>query len=78
MSGLMVKPKTKFFMSWFYQVRKKNGETRMTKSASDTAFLGHPAGLGWLIAPVIRDLPRESLIATLTSTRNYSLTFKTR
>jgi hypothetical protein len=37
-----------------------------------------PAGLGWLIAPVIRDLPRESLIATLTSTRNYSLTFKTR
>jgi len=37
-----------------------------------------PAGLGWLISPVIRNLPRESLIATLTSTRNYSLSFKAR
>jgi hypothetical protein len=37
-----------------------------------------PAGLAWLIAPIIRDLPRESLIATLTSTRNYSLSFRAR
>lgn len=35
-----------------------------------------PAGLSWLISPIVRNLPRESLIATLTSTRNYSLSFK--
>jgi hypothetical protein len=29
-----------------------------------------PAGLGWLIEPIIRTLPRESLVNTLTSTRN--------
>jgi hypothetical protein len=28
-----------------------------------------PAGLGWLIAPIIRDLPRESLISTLRKAR---------
>jgi hypothetical protein len=28
-----------------------------------------PAGLGWLIEPIIRDLPRESLIRTLEGTR---------
>jgi hypothetical protein len=28
-----------------------------------------PAGLGWLIAPIIRQLPRESLINTLRKTR---------
>lgn len=28
-----------------------------------------PRGLGWLIRPIIRDLPRESLIATLQGTR---------
>jgi hypothetical protein len=28
-----------------------------------------PRGLGWLIRPIIRDLPRESLIATLEGTR---------
>ena len=28
-----------------------------------------PRGLGWLIEPVIRDLPRESLINTLRKTR---------
>lgn len=29
-----------------------------------------PAGLGWLIAPVIEEMPRESLQFTLTATRN--------
>ena len=29
-----------------------------------------PAGLGWLVAPVIQDMPRESLKFTLTATRN--------
>jgi hypothetical protein len=29
-----------------------------------------PAGLGWLIEPIIRKLPRESLESTLRSTRN--------
>jgi hypothetical protein len=29
-----------------------------------------PTGLGWLIEPIIRELPRESLIQTLRSTRN--------
>ena len=28
-----------------------------------------PAGLGWLIEPIIRDLPRESLERTLEGTR---------
>jgi hypothetical protein len=28
-----------------------------------------PFGLGWLVTPIIRDLPRESLAATLASTR---------
>jgi hypothetical protein len=28
-----------------------------------------PAGLGWLIDPIIRDLPRESLVNLLTATR---------
>ena len=37
-----------------------------------------PAGLGWIVSPIIRDLPRESLVTTLTSTRNHSLKFKTR
>ena len=31
-----------------------------------------PAGLGWLVAPVIQDMPRESLKFTLTATRNAS------
>lgn len=29
-----------------------------------------PAGLGWLVAPVIQDMPRDSLRFTLTATRN--------
>jgi hypothetical protein len=29
-----------------------------------------PTGLGWLIEPIIRTLPRESLVNTLNSTRN--------
>ena len=29
-----------------------------------------PAGLGWLVAPVIEDMPRDSLKFTLTATRN--------
>ncbi|HVX67139.1 MAG TPA: hypothetical protein VHA11_11085 [Bryobacteraceae bacterium] len=29
-----------------------------------------PTGLGWLIEPIIRGLPRESLVSTLNSTRN--------
>src|SRR5664279_1199563 len=29
-----------------------------------------PAGLGWLVAPVIQDMPRESLKFTLTATQN--------
>lgn len=29
-----------------------------------------PTGLGWLINPIIRSLPRESLVHTLTATRN--------
>jgi hypothetical protein len=29
-----------------------------------------PAGLGWLVAPVIQDMPRDSLKFTLTATRN--------
>jgi hypothetical protein len=29
-----------------------------------------PAGLGWLIAPVVQDMPRDSLKFTLTATRN--------
>lgn len=29
-----------------------------------------PPGLGWLVAPVIQDMPRESLKFTLTATRN--------
>jgi hypothetical protein len=29
-----------------------------------------PTGLGWLIEPIIRQLPRESLVNTLRSTRN--------
>ena len=29
-----------------------------------------PAGLGWLVAPVIEDMPRESLKFTLNATRN--------
>jgi hypothetical protein len=37
-----------------------------------------PAGLGWLISPIVRDLPRESLITTLTATRNHSLKFRAR
>ena len=28
-----------------------------------------PTGLGWLIEPIIRDLPRESLMRTLEGTR---------
>ena len=28
-----------------------------------------PAGLGWLIAPIIRQLPQESLVNTLRKTR---------
>ncbi len=28
-----------------------------------------PTGLGWLVEPVIRDLPKESLVRTLTATR---------
>jgi len=36
-----------------------------------------PAALSWLISPIIRNLPRESLIATLASTRNFSLSRKT-
>jgi len=28
-----------------------------------------PHGLGWIISPIIRDLPRESLTATLEFTR---------
>ncbi|HUA18775.1 MAG TPA: hypothetical protein VMB25_08525 [Bryobacteraceae bacterium] len=31
---------------------------------------GVPAGLGWLLAPIIQTLPRNSLEFTLTSTRN--------
>jgi hypothetical protein len=30
---------------------------------------GIPAGLGWMIEPIIRDLPKESLIKTLEATR---------
>jgi hypothetical protein len=33
-----------------------------------------PAGLGWLIEPIIRGLPRESLVNTLSSTRKAVLT----
>ncbi len=29
-----------------------------------------PAGLGWLVAPVVQDMPRDSLKFTLTATRN--------
>jgi hypothetical protein len=29
-----------------------------------------PAGLGWLIAPIVKSLPRESLEFTLTATKN--------
>ena len=29
-----------------------------------------PAGLGWLVAPVVREMPRDSLKFTLTATRN--------
>lgn len=29
-----------------------------------------PTGLGWILKPIIRDLPRESLIGTLEATRN--------
>lgn len=29
-----------------------------------------PAGLGWLVSPVIQDMPRDSLKFTLTATRN--------
>jgi hypothetical protein len=29
-----------------------------------------PAGLGWLIEPIIRELPKESLVSTLRATRN--------
>lgn len=32
-----------------------------------------PAGLGWLIDPIIRDLPRESLFNTLQATRSHLL-----
>ena len=28
-----------------------------------------PAGLGWIIEPIVRKLPRQSLINTLTATR---------
>ena len=28
-----------------------------------------PAGLGWLIDPIVRNLPRESLVNTLRATR---------
>ena len=35
---------------------------------------GVPAGLGWLIGPVIETLPRESLEFTLTATRNALIT----
>jgi hypothetical protein len=31
-----------------------------------------PAGLGWLLAPVIQDMPRDSLKFTLTAARNES------
>jgi hypothetical protein len=31
---------------------------------------GVPSGLGWLIEPIIRNLPRESLANTLQATRN--------
>jgi hypothetical protein len=30
-----------------------------------------PAGLGWIVEPIIRNLPRESLTSTLRSTRNF-------
>jgi len=29
-----------------------------------------PTGFGWLITPIIRDLPKESLANTLRSTRD--------
>jgi hypothetical protein len=29
-----------------------------------------PTGLGWLIEPIVRQLPAESLVNTLRSTRN--------
>ncbi len=32
-----------------------------------------PTGLGWLIDPIIRNLPRESLSNTLHATRNFLL-----
>jgi len=32
---------------------------------------GVPAGLGWLINPIVRDLPRESLANTIEATRRY-------
>jgi hypothetical protein len=28
-----------------------------------------PTGLGWIVQPIIRDLPKESLLNTLRSTR---------
>ena len=29
-----------------------------------------PAGMGWLVAPIIQDMPRESLKFTLSATQN--------
>ena len=35
-----------------------------------------PAGLGWLIDPIIRNLPRESLFNTLQATRDFMLAYR--
>jgi hypothetical protein len=57
----------RLYSYWRYQQR--DGGVYMECEAISLTR-GIPAGLGWLIQPIIEDLPRESLMNTLTKTRD--------
>ena len=55
-------------MNAYWRLEEADGGV-FAECVSVTLSRGVPTGLGWLINPFIRDMPRESLEATLESTR---------
>ena len=63
----------------YWKFEEKNDERRASASAASGVYIecraisltrDIPYGLGWIIEPIIRNLPQESLIHTLECTRN--------
>ena len=55
-------------MNAYWRLEEADGGV-YAECVSVTLSRGVPTGLGWLINPFVRDMPRESLEATLEATR---------